>query len=70
MKNKDWYWTNHIKEQMVERDITTEEVEAALINPDDIMLSKENRKIYQKMTRDKLLRVVTEGNRFYCLSYR
>jgi hypothetical protein len=63
MNNKDWYWTSHIKDQMIERDITAEEVEDALINPDDIVIGKENRKIYQKMTADKLLRVVTEGNR-------
>jgi hypothetical protein len=64
MKDKiDWYWTPHIKEQMIERDIAAEDVEAALNYPDEIVPGKNHRKIYQKMTAGKLLRVVTEERR-------
>ncbi len=63
MSNKDWYWTPHIKDQMIERDIGATEVEAALTQPDEVVPGKDNRKIYQKMTRGKLLRVVTMEQR-------
>ena len=36
-------------------------VEAALNNPDKVATGKKNRKIYQKVMGDKLIRVVAEG---------
>lgn len=63
MKNKGWYWTGHIKDQMIERDITKEDVENVLCHPDEIVPGKDQRKIFQKMTGGKLLRVVTEEKR-------
>ena len=55
-------WLTHIKSQMNERGITSDMVEDALANPDEIVHGKENRLIYQKVMMGKLLRVVTEHN--------
>ena len=60
---KHWVWVDHIKNQMDERGITSDIVEDALENPDAVLQGKENRVIYQKLIMDKLLRVVTEGNK-------
>lgn len=57
-----WKWTDHIEMQLVERKIAKELVEIALNNPDKVATGKKNRKIYQKVTGDKLIRVVTEGD--------
>ena len=56
----NWKWTDHIKLQLKERKISKELVENTLDNPDNIINGKEGRKIYQKITGDKLIRVVTE----------
>ncbi|MEK6651522.1 MAG: DUF4258 domain-containing protein [Nitrospirota bacterium] len=56
-----WKWTDHIEIQLVERKISKELVEAALNNPDKVATGKKNRKIYQKVMGDKLIRVVAEG---------
>lgn len=57
-----WKWTDHIGLQLIERKIPKELVETAINNPDKIVVGKKNRKIYQKIIGDKLMRVVTEGN--------
>lgn len=57
-----WKWTDHIKIQLIERKIQKELVETAINNPDSTVTGKKNRKIYQKIIGNKLLRVVTEGN--------
>ena len=57
-----WKWTDHIEIQLNERKISKELAETAINNPDKIVDGKKNRKIYQKITGDKLIRVVTEGD--------
>lgn len=57
-----WKWTDHIEIQLNERKISKELVETAINNPDKIVVGKKNRKIYQKIIGDKLIRVVTEGD--------
>ena len=57
-----WKWTDHIKIQLIERKISKELVETAINNPDKVATGKKNRKIYQKIIGDKLIRVETEGN--------
>ncbi|MBI5098044.1 MAG: DUF4258 domain-containing protein [Nitrospirae bacterium] len=57
-----WKWTDHIEIQLNERKISRELVETAVNNPDKIVDGKKGRKIYQKITGDKLVRVVTEGD--------
>jgi hypothetical protein len=59
---KNWNWLKHIKSQMNERGITPGMVEEALADPDKVVPGKNNRLIYQKLMKGKLLRVVTEGN--------
>lgn len=56
-----WRWTDHIIIQLVERKIAKELVEKTINNPDKVVTGKKNRKIYQKVMGDKLIRVVTEG---------
>jgi hypothetical protein len=63
MNSKEWEWIDHIKDQMVEREITIEMVENALNKPDEVVTGKQKRVVYQKKIESKLLRVVTEGNR-------
>ena len=48
--------------QRVERKIPKELIETALSNPDKIIQGKKNRKIYQKMVGDQLMRVISEGD--------
>lgn len=57
----NWKWTDHIELQLAERKIPKELIETAINNPDKIVVGKKNRKIYQKIIGDKLIRVVTEG---------
>lgn len=58
----NWKWTDHIKIQLLERKIPKELVEMVLNKPDNVISGKKNRKIYQKMIKNKLIRVVTERN--------
>jgi len=46
---------------LVERKISKELVEKVINNPDKVATGKKNRKIYQMVVGDKLVRVVTEG---------
>jgi hypothetical protein len=57
----NWKWTDHIELQLAERKLPKELVETAINDPDKIVAGKKNRKIYQKIIGDKLIRVVTEG---------
>lgn len=57
----DWRWTDHIEIQLIERKISKELVEKTINNPDKVVTGKKNRKIYQKIMGDKLIRVVIEG---------
>jgi len=59
----DWIWTDHILHQMEERKIARDLVEGALNAPDDKVPGKKTRLVYQKMTGDKLIRIITEGNK-------
>ena len=56
----NWKWTEHIMLQLKERKIPQESVRKALDNPDRIVAGKSERKIYQKVIGNKLIRVVTE----------
>ena len=58
-----WIWTTHIERQLVERKIPRKLVESTVNNPDEIVEGKGGRIIYHKMVREKLLRVITEGDR-------
>jgi len=58
----DWIWTTHIERQMQERKIARALIELTLADPDDRVPGKKTRLVYQKMSGDKLVRVVTEGN--------
>ncbi len=58
----EWKWTDHINIQLNERKILKETVEMALNDPDHIVMGKKNRKIYQKVLGNKMIRVVCEGN--------
>ena len=49
--------------QMSERKISRVMVETAIGNPDAVVTGKTNRRIYQKIQGDKLIRVVAEGDR-------
>jgi len=58
----NWKWTDHIELQLAERKIPKELVKTALNNPDKIVEGRKNRKIYQKIIGDKLIRVISEGD--------
>ena len=59
----NWIWTDHIKWQMTEREISKALVETTLNGPDEIVAVKDERKIYQKLIDGKLARVVTENEK-------
>ncbi|HLC76904.1 MAG TPA: DUF4258 domain-containing protein [archaeon] len=52
--------TRHAKERMRQYDIQEELVNSTLENPDSILGSYENRKIYQKKLNGYVIRVVVE----------
>ena len=58
----NWKWTDHIVLQLAERKIPKQLVETTINNPDKIIEGKKNRKIYQKVIGDKLMRVIAEGD--------
>ncbi|HGE71227.1 TPA: hypothetical protein ENX78_10355 [Candidatus Poribacteria bacterium] len=59
---KEWIWTDHIKEQIIERELSIELVETILNEPDEIVEGNLGRQIYHKLIDDKLIRVITDGN--------
>lgn len=63
MTPEGWIWTDHICIQMSERKIPGNLIESALNAPDDTIPTKQSRLIYQKKIDNKLIRVVTEGNK-------
>lgn len=63
MTHINWIWTDHIRWQIIERKIPKELVETVLNNPDEVVPSKHNRMVYQKIMGDKLIRVVAEEDR-------
>ncbi len=62
-KLKEWIWTDHIVQQLKERKIPRELIHDVLVNPDDIVIGKRNRLIYQKLIGNKLIRLVTENKK-------
>jgi len=58
-----WKWTDHVVFQMKERNIQRNYVEKTLSKPDEIVESKNGRKIYQKIFNKRLLRVIVEDNK-------
>jgi hypothetical protein len=60
--DKNWKWTDHILEQIKERELTKDLIEMVVNTPDEIVSGKYNRQIYHKLLEDKLVRVVADGN--------
>ena len=56
----DIIYTEYAEDTIEDRKIDKKEIESALLNPDEIVESKKNRKIAHKIVRNKLLRVVFE----------
>jgi len=59
---KSWFWTDHIEEQLIERELSKELIEMVLDNPDEIVPGKYGRQIYHKIVGDKLIRIVADNN--------
>lgn len=57
----NWIWTDHILRQMQERNISRSIILNVLENPDEIVIGHFERKIYQKIIADKLVRIIAEG---------
>ncbi len=55
-------WTDHVKNQIKERKIPKKYIEVTLADPDKIVTGVKKRKIYQKIIRNRLLRVITDNN--------
>ena len=62
MKGK-WIWSSHIISRMNKRKLSKELIEKVIDEPDEIITEYMNRKIYQKIIDNKLIRVVTEENK-------
>lgn len=62
LEKMSWILTDHLKEQLEEREIPKEFVFDALNNPDEVVEGDKGRNIYHKMIRGKLLRVVVKTN--------
>ena len=60
--NKNWIWTDHIKEQIIERKLSKEIIETTLNSPDEVVSGKYDRQIYHKILGEKLIRIVADGN--------
>jgi hypothetical protein len=59
---KNWKWTNHILEQIRERELTKDLIEMVVNTPDETVAGKCGRQIHHKLLGNKLIRVVTDGN--------
>ena len=57
----NWKWTDRILIQLIERNISKDIIETALGSPDKVVTGRKNRKIFQKVIKNKLVTVVTEG---------
>ena len=62
-KLEEWIWTDHIVQQLKERKLSRELIHDVLMKPDDIVIGKRNRLIYQKVIGNKLIRIVTENKK-------
>ena len=62
MSFKSWIWTDHIEDQIIERELSRELVETTVNTPDEIVPGKRGRQIYHKLLGDKLIRVVADGD--------
>jgi hypothetical protein len=60
--DKNWKWTDHILEQIKERELTKDLIQMVINDPDEIVPGKYGRQIYHKLLGDKLIRVVADGN--------
>jgi len=60
--NENWKWTDHILEQIKERELTKDLIQMVINNPDEIVPGKYGRQIYHKLLGDNLVRVVADGN--------
>jgi len=47
---KEWIWTDHIEEQVIERELLRELVETTVNTPDEIVPGKCGRQIYHKLS--------------------
>ena len=56
----DFIYTTHAEESILKRKLNRSSIEETLQNPEKVEVSKFGRKIAQKRTRNKLLRVVYE----------
>ena len=61
-------YTNHAKENMIERKISSSDVESTINNPNEELTSKKGRKIAQKIFGNRLLRVIyKEAEKVYII---
>jgi len=60
--DKNWKWTDHILEQIRERELTKDLIQMVVNTPDETVSGKYNRQIYHKLLGDKLVRVVADGD--------
>lgn len=63
MDQDRWVWSSHLISRMSKRKISRELIEKVVNEPDEIVKEFMNRKIYQKVIDNKLIRVVIEGNK-------
>jgi hypothetical protein len=63
MDQERWVWSSHLISRMSKRKISRELIEKAVNEPDEIVTELMNRKVYQKVIENKLIRVVTEENK-------
>ncbi|MAH07865.1 hypothetical protein CMI38_06475 [Candidatus Pacearchaeota archaeon] len=57
-----FYYTDHARENLIERKIRKEIVEETILNPEEVLDDKKSRKIAQKIFGNRLLRVVYKGD--------
>lgn len=58
-----WIWSSHIISRMHKRKFSKELIEKVIDEPDEIITEYMNRKVYQKIIDNKLVRVITEENK-------
>ena len=59
---REWIWTDHIEEQIIERELSKKMIEETVNTPDEVIIGKYGRQIYHKLIDGKLIRVVADGN--------
>jgi len=59
----NWIWTDHIIRQISERGILRENIEKTLSDPDEVLIERTGREVYQKIIAGFLYRVITENER-------